>query len=318
MTTFLEPSHSGTSWKVEHENSDVTSMKFSPDGKILAVGCFNGNVYIRAARESRLMYRIQAVSTESPITSIKWHPVIPNAIIAASASGFVSAWHTETGQRLWSFKEGDNSINSIDVSPNGQNFVTAGADCIVRTYNLSSRALVSEMKTKLYMQGVVSGHENRIFSTIYINNDLIATSGWDDTVILWDTRSSEVVRSIFGPQVCGESMAHVNNVLVTGSWRDTQQLQFWDIGTGKNLNSITVTSNKEPLQIYSIALNKDKKVVGVSGSGLNCASFYKTNDFRFVAQTERYDACVNSISFGHDRFAIGLANSTVYCDYFNA
>ena len=323
MSSFLEPSQSSTSWSATHEASDVTSLRFSNDGRSLLVGCFNGNVYVRNTRDSSLMYRIQAVISESPITSLRWHPSVPNTVLVAAASGFISSWHIETGQRLWSFREesengSPNAVHSIDVSPSGAEFCSVGADSVVRLYALASRQLKSSFKTKLYMQGVITGHENRIYSSVYIDNDLLATSGWDNTVILWDVRSGDIVRTIFGPAICGESVVQIDSkVMITGSWRDEDQLQFWDIGTGKNLSTITIKSNKEPLQIYSLALSADKSIVGASGSGVNCASFYSTSDYRFVAQTERFDSCVSNIGFSKDKYAIGLTNSYVYCDYFN-
>ncbi|KAK8890787.1 hypothetical protein M9Y10_027986 [Tritrichomonas musculus] len=315
MSKYLEPSKSKTAWSATQENSDVTSMQFSPNGKSLAIGCFNGNVYIRNSLESRLMYRIQAVSSESPITSVKWHPFVANSIIATSASGFITSWHTETGQRLWSLQEENNSINSFDLSPNGQFFCTAGGDCVVRNYSLTTKQLINEMKTRSYIKGEVSGHENRIFSVVYVDQHTIASSGWDNTVIIWDARSGDVVRSIFGPQVCGESMVALSdNIIITGSWRDEDQLQFWDVGTGKNLSTTSINFGDEPLQVYSLSLSKDKRIVGCSGSNLNAAAFYRTSDYKFLAETEKFSDCPNVIALTNDTYAIGLANSTVYCD----
>lgn len=314
--TVLQPTTSKSAWIRKNEDSDVTSLRFSPSGRSLAVGCFNGNVYIRSSQESRLMYRIQAVSSESPITSLRWHPVIPNSIVAVSASGFVSAWHTETGQRLWGFQEEDNSLNTIDFSPNGSLFSTAGSDCSVRTYNLATRQLTSKLETKLYMQGEVSGHENRIFSVIYLDNNTIASSGWDNTIIIWDLRSGEVTRSIFGTQICGESMVSPSfNQIISGSWRDDKQLQVWDVGTGNNISTTSIDFGEEPLQVYSLSLSSNKQMLACSGSGLNAAAFYRTRDIKYLAQTERFEVCANVVALCDEYYAVGLANSTVYCDF---
>ena len=315
MSKFLEPSKSKTAWSAIQENSDVTSMKFSPDGKTLAIGCFNGNVYLRDSLESRLKYRIQAVSSESPITSVKWHPFIQNTIVSTSASGFITSWHIETGQRLWCIKEENNSLNSFDISPDGKSFCTGGSDFVVRTYSLTQKQLTNEMKTKSYITGQISGHENSIFSVIYVDDNTIASGGWDNTVIIWDSRSGDIIRSIFGPQICGESIVALSSqIIITGSWRDDEQLQFWDIGTGKNLSTASINFGEDPLQIYSLSLSNDKRIVGCSGSGLNAAAFYRTSDQKFLATTEKFGDCPNVISLTDDTYAIGLSNSTVYCD----
>jgi WD40 repeat protein len=205
------------------------------------------------------MYKIQAVRTASPMTSISWHPVLPSTVLAASASGFISGWHTETGQNLWTVQEKDNSVNTLDISPNGMFFTSAGSDFAIRHYGLATRQVVAELTSKSYLQGKVSGHESRIFCSTYLSDDTIACSGWDDTVILWDVRSGALTRAIFGTHICGEAIAFRRDrkMMITGSWRDEDQLQFWDIGTGKLIRSHWVGDRKrnQPLKIYSLAIS---------------------------------------------------------------
>lgn len=310
--------NSPTAWSAKNEDSDVTSIRISNDDKTVAIGCFNGNVYIRDLETSRLMYRIQAVKSASPITSIRWHPYIMNTIICASASGIVSSWHTETGQNLWTIQEQDNSINSVDVATTGKHFATCGSDCTLRYYNITTKQLVSELASKKYIQGKVTGHEMRIFSNVFMDENVIASSGWDDTVLLWDVRSGDVARLIFGTHVCGEAMSFTanNKMLATGSWRTHDQLQFWDVGTGKIIKSITIENKKKEtaLQIYSLAISKKKDCVAVAGDGMNCLAVYSTDTFSKIGRTDSYESCISSVHFGTNRFAYGMTDSSVICD----
>lgn len=314
--------NSTTAWNATNEDSDVTSIRISNDDKTVAVGCFNGNVYIRDLGTSRLMYRIQAVKSASPITSIRWHPYLMNTIICASASGFVSSWHTETGQNLWTIREENNSINSVDVAPDGKNFCTCGSDCTLRYYNTTTKQLVSELASKQYIQGKVTGHEMRVFSNVFMDSNVIASSGWDDTVLLWDVRSGDVTRLIFGTHVCGESMCFTNGnkILATGSWRTHDQLQFWDIGTGKVVKSITIEdkSDDTALQIYSLAISKKKDCVAAAGDGMNCLAIYSTDDFSRIDMSDKYESCVSTVHFGSSKFAYGLSDSRVICDKYTS
>jgi WD40 repeat protein len=58
-----------------------------------------------------------------------------------------------------------------------------------------------ELESKIYTQGRVTGHSLRVFSCQFINDNEIASSGWDDTVLIWDTRGAQLVRSIFGTHI---------------------------------------------------------------------------------------------------------------------
>lgn len=263
------------------------------------------------------MYRIQVARNDSPVMTLRWHPKIPNTVVTATASGFLSSWHTETGQRLWQFEESENNVNCIDISPDGSTFTTVGSDKIVRLYELQTRKQLATMQTRAYMQGTVSGHEGRVFACHYITPTLIASSGWDDTVILWDTRSSEVTNSISGVHICGDAIKNAGDVLITGSWRSEKQLQFWDLPTGQNLHSVTIGKKAEALFVYGLALSHDKTQIGVCGSEMNQAQFYRISDYFKVGRTETFDSCVSAIDFSSsNKYAIGLANSKVYVDQY--
>ncbi|KAH0795346.1 Carbohydrate binding domain containing protein [Histomonas meleagridis] len=312
---LLEPTKSPTAWKATHENSDIGPTRFSADGSAIAFGCFNGNIYVRSTKDSHLMYRIQAVRTESPITSIKWHLTIPGAIICSSASGFISCWHVETGQLLWEIHEENNCVNSIDESPDGTSFVSCGSNCNINLYDLSTKQHKSTLSLKRYSQGRVSGHTSRVFSSIFSdNNNYVISSGWDDNVIIWDIRTSEAVRSFVGPHICGESLALTGNTILTGSCRAEDQLQFWDFRSGKCMKSITISEEGRSLLVYGLSLTPNKRYVAVCGGDLNCVSFFNMCDYSLRARTESFDACVSSVHFSRDKYGFGLTNSIGYVD----
>jgi WD40 repeat protein len=285
---------------------------------VVAAGCFNGNIYLRSTGDSHLMYRIQAVLRASPITSVRWHPSIPKTVICTSASGIVSCWHIETAQKLWAIEETGNAINSFDLSPAGQGFVTVGSDAVVRYYNLSTHKKVVELASKIYTQGTVTGHSSHIFAGAFRDENVIASSGWDDSVLLWDIREGQIVRSIFGTHICGDALCFISGgrTMITGSWRDKDQLQFWDVGTGELQKSVSIgqADGTDSLQIYSLSVTRDGNFVAAAGSGKNCVAFFRIQDFRCVAVTESYGCCVNSVHMGAKKFAYGLMDSQMFVD----
>ena len=305
-----------TAWNAEHQSHDTTVVRFTRDGKLLAIGSLDGDVYVRDSDTSRLLYKIRATKTVCPITSIKWHPKMLNTFICTSSEGTISAWFIENNQKVWSIKEEGNETSSVAISPMGNNFVTVGGDKVVRLYDLQSRQKISEFQTKLYKQGVVSGHEGRCFAALYHTENTCVTAGWDDTILYWDLRTGNVERTFFGPHLNGESLAIRGTTLITGSSRDSKQLQFWDITSGELQESISIGKNKDALFIYSLGLSSDNKYIGVGGGGMRTVQFYRMSDRTLASRSLPFNSPINALHFGKGRVACGLQDSSVFVDRF--
>lgn len=306
---------SQTKWHAEHSGSDVGSLRFSPDGRFIGVGCFNGTLTVRLASRSRVTARIRVSTEESPVTCIRWHPQNDDLIYAATADGTAKCFSASTTEEQWAIHEKSNTINSIDISPDAKHFVTVGSDCAVRLYDMETVKLKSSLTTKAFVVGRVSGHSNRIFTGVFMDENVCASCGWDDTVIIWDTRTDSAQRTLFGPHVCGDSIVPLSNQqLVTGSWRGHDQIQLWDLGTGKCVRSASIGDDETALYVFSMAATPGKDVLAAGGSNANKVAFFRTSDLAHLSQTGKYDASVNSVAFSKRLFVYGLSNSAIYAD----
>jgi WD40 repeat protein len=123
---------------------------------------------------------------------------------------------------------------------------------------------------------------------------------------------------MFGTHICGEAIAFSRDrkIMITGSWRDQDQLQFWDVGTGKVIRSYWVGDrrNNTPLKIYSLSISPDGDLVGMSGSESNQVVFYRVDDFSCVGYTEGFESCCSSVHLGERKFACGRTDSVVFVD----
>ncbi len=57
-------------------------------------------------------------------------------------------------------------------------------------------------------------------------------------MFLWDARSEKAVASVFGPCVSGESLDVKNNLVLSGSYRDKEPLELYDLRNFKRLCEI--------------------------------------------------------------------------------
>lgn len=294
--------------------SEVFTTRFSPDGTLLAAGCGDGCVRVYSSKNGALLYELENPDSKYgslPITAVRFRPTTAmsktkNVLLVGSADGSVSHWHITSGKcldRIWSKrlldnyayerkygaeeKQGqqtdgkgyENQIFCVDYRSDGAMFATAGKDKVVRVYDEATKSLIHEM-----VEGtakVTPGHSNRVFSLKFNPEDpnCVVSGGWDNTVQIWDIRVNRAVRSIFGPHICGDAVDVRNNVVLTGSWRPDEQLQLWDLGSGKLLKTIpwyqSAVHVKNPAMIYCAAFSKgDGRYIAAGGSGSNEAKLF--------------------------------------------
>ena len=84
---------------------------------------------------------------------------------------------------------------------------------------------IAQMKPYLFDQ---PGHSGRIFCAKYFPNDTttIYSGGWDRTIQFYDTRTCKVSNSIYGPEICGDSLDLSGSILASGAWSTKEQIQL--------------------------------------------------------------------------------------------
>ncbi|EFJ51515.1 hypothetical protein VOLCADRAFT_103424 [Volvox carteri f. nagariensis] len=181
---------------------------------------------------------------EGVVTSVCFRPDLrasrmQNLLLAALGDAIV---HVHVGSRraVHVNREDGNRINTIAMRSDGAIFASAGSDCVVRAYD---EATCSLCRTLDHGDGVTTtGHTNNVFSLAWQPDDpqILLSGGWDNRVLVWDLRVHRSVRAISGPHICGDAVdVHAGtNLVLTGSWRNNNPLQLWDLGSGRLLTNL--------------------------------------------------------------------------------
>lgn len=280
---------------ISDNTSEVFCVRFSPDGKFLAAGCGDGGIRVFNTQSGVLAYNLQGGSNASlPTTSIRFRPITAstrtkNVFLAANATGVIQHWHMTSGKCLHTSEDPGNEVYALDYNDDGSKFATAGKDTCIRVYEEATKTLLCKMQGGAgYGPHAAPGHSNRIFSIKYMpgNENIIVSGGWDNTVQIWDLREGSAVRSIFGPHICGDSLDVVGNEVLTGSWRQNNQLEIWDFGTGKKIadvpwvggvnNSVFASVGQPACMLYAAQFSKEgsAKFIAAGGSGQNEAKIF--------------------------------------------
>ena len=302
--------------------AEVFCCRFSPDGKYLAAGCADGAIRVYTVLNGKLSFTLNVDNAEAlPMCSLRFRPMTSssrtkNVLLAVSADGSAQHWHVTSGRRLHSIMEEDNQIFSVDYRADGALFATAGKDKAVRVYDEATKSIVTELAGGIFRAG--PGHSNRIFSARFhpTQENILVSGGWDKTVQIWDLRTDESVKSIFGPFICGDAVDVVGNEIVTGSYRTEKQLEVWDMTAGKLRESIPwceseLATTQEQCQLYAAQFSKGPlagRLIAAGGAGSNdCKVFDHANGNCLVGMISGLSRAVYTVDFSPNSDLIALA-----------
>lgn len=267
----------------------VFSLAYSDEGRYLAAAGADGIVRIYDNHGRRQWIMNTSVTTKAggtgfesggwPCSACCWRPKLcsvttPSVLVTGSVSGDIIHWHAPSQKQIYKMTEKDNQIYTISYRKDGERFITAGKDYTIRVYDEETKACIHKME-----KGILgnTGHSNRIFASKWKPDDpnMLLTGGWDNNIMIWDMRTQQVARSIYGPHLAGEAIDIQNETVLTGSWRQKDALETWDFGTGKKLQTI---SNGVSM-VYTAKFLVDREGYCVAGgTGLNELRVFNLND----------------------------------------
>jgi len=216
---------------------------FNETGDTIAVGCRNGRVLIINSNTMQTMNLFDlSGGNAAACTAVRFRADLSayqtqNVMVLALESQLLHV-HASTGNVLGRVEEPGNKIHNVVVRQDGLSFATCGSDLAVRVYDDHTNKLTATLD---HGDGInTTGHSNSVFGLAWKPDDpnVLVSGGWDHTVLIWDLRVRRSVRSIYGPYVCGDSLDVKGDTILTGSWRHTNPLQLWDLGSTRLLTNL--------------------------------------------------------------------------------
>ena len=162
--------------------------------------------------------------------------------------------------------------------------------------------------------GITPGHSSRVYCVKFDkeNPNIILSGGWDYRVIVWDVRTGKPARSIYGPLICGDGIDIFEDVILTSSWTQSNQLQMWDLDSCKPITTIdwdnTMRYSNDPIFLYAGQFSKvDGSLILAGGSNSNEAKLFDRNNYEkaFCTITD-LSREIDTVDFGNkgNMFAI--------------
>lgn len=149
---------------------DVTALRWSPQGDLLAAGSYDGK--IRVWTTDGLLHSLLPLGT-CPVVNLKWNKSA-DALLSLSCDGRIIAWDPHTGDMRRSYEQGEESVADMDWVDDTQ-FVACGDKGNVFRYNLENDGPLS----------VCRGHVGEVRCLMWDDiSDRLATGGEDNTVLV--------------------------------------------------------------------------------------------------------------------------------------
>jgi WD40 repeat protein len=175
-TVILDAAEGTELGRLAAPGQDVSTMVFSPDGHLLAVGRTDGDIQLWEVATGALLrgwrghslgaWRLQFVGDESRLASVGY-------------DGAIRLWETETGRELWS-DPGDghgHGLRALAIAPDGLTAAGGGYGTDIRIWNLDT----GRRKQTLI------GHTQAISALQFIRGGTVLVSAsFDGTLRYWD------------------------------------------------------------------------------------------------------------------------------------
>jgi WD40 repeat protein len=205
----------------------VFSIAFSPEGTFLASAGNDREVVLWSMSKSATHQTL--IGHKGPVKSVAFSPD-GKLLASGSEANEVVLWDAIKGTRLKDLKGHSEPVNTVTFSTDGKLLASGGADKTIILWDVQT----GEPKKKLVAPSSVY--------TIAFSPDgeQLASGGFDNNVTIWEIAGGRRIRTLEpqGDDVVSVAFSPDGKVLASGS-RFNRRLIVWDAQTGERIRSLS-------------------------------------------------------------------------------
>ena len=269
--------------------ASITSLAFSPDATLMAVGSGDGKVRVFRHDGNNWSLVLTRGNSEAAIQAVAFSPD-GAAIAAGSGDGRVILWvapgqQGEGGGLIRQLEGHNDAVNAISYSPDGSVLATGSSDKTVRVWNLSTGnlALPNPLEAQSAVRAVAFSSDGK----------LIAAGSDGGTIRTWDAGSGAAIRTIDNNAGAIRSVAFKPNshILVVAAANST--VTMWSADSGASAGILS--GHKGP--VNSVAFSPDGQLLA-SGSDDNQVVIWRVSTLDKLLTLPNHIARVTGVAFG--------------------
>lgn len=245
----------GVRYRFEGHEAAVTSVSFSPDGRLAASGSLDGTIRLWNNRSGEAIKTISTV--DALITRVDFSP--DGTVLAASASDSnIYLIDPESGEEIRRFAGHTDIVTSVAFSDDGQYIVSSSLDKTARLWEVATGAIA---QTFIGHNGIVLdvmiSQDNRFVATSSGDETIrnIPDDEIDRTVRLWDANTGEEIWRFTPPSgfIRTVDISPDGRFVLSASWNSALggTLSLWDIERGIEVRRLFGHNDVIPDAIFS-------------------------------------------------------------------
>jgi WD40 repeat protein/transcriptional regulator with XRE-family HTH domain len=266
-------------------HTDTTiALNFSPDGRTLASGSWDGSVKLWAVSSGTLYWE-------------GWHTRSVNSVAFAPDSKLLASSGNDVGVRLWNPQNGTmlqtlqhpHPVYAIAWSPDGSLLASGDFNGGIRLWEMQKTPPITCVE-------ILPAHSNWVPGLAFApNGKTLASAGWDQTVKLWEVPSGRLLR------IHSEYAERVNRVLWSLDGRTLascgvdQTIQLWDVEQG----SYRAVLHGHSGAIYGLAIAPDNNYL-LSGCEDGTLRVWDVESGRCIHIVQGYAVSINDVDWSPD------------------
>lgn len=267
------------------DGSGISSVAFSPDGKLLAAGSQDHDISLCDVTSLRVTARL---THNASVLAVAFSPD-GKTLAGGGSFGDVSLWDVTSHKRTGVFKGQAANVYSIAFSPDGKTLAAAGEDKSIKLWDASLRKDVSPVPQN-------SAAHSALVVAFSPDGKMLAIGYEDGGLQILDAASKKELATLRGHQGGINYLAFTpdSKLLVSGSV--DRSIKLWDT-TARIREQSPLIGHTD--KVNAVAFSPDRKLIA-TGSDDNAVRLWDANTHEKVATVSGHTGIVQSVAFSSD------------------
>jgi WD40 repeat protein len=288
-------------WVESERMGVVTSVVFCPDGKILAVGIYDGTIQLWDVASWTELYKFKG--HEDAVVSIAFSPD-SKTIASGGFDQSILLWNVALKKEILKIRGHQDAVSSVIFTPDGMAVASGSWDKTVRLWDVISGKELNRFE----------GHNDKILSiALSPNGKILVSGGRDKKIRAWDITSNKVLFII----EVGNHEYRISKIVFSPNgkyiaWVICDEIHLWDVSTQKECLVI-----REEGRVFSVDFSPDgtrlASANGCLANGLRTINIWEASSGKKLFKFNGHQGTIYSIDISNDgkKLASGSVDNTV-------